>query len=151
MRHLLSCVSFCLLATAAVARPPMPVESEWLVTKFGSILVNGDPKGRAGTTQYQLEFELREPVTETLFVTVDFENPADKDSPLFAEFEVAPGATKIEAKSEKMPAIRNRHKYKVKVWIYADVKRKQLLGTHEQLVLFDAPAELLERFGVTLL
>ena len=46
---------------------------------------------------------------------------------------------------------RNRYKYRVKLWIHADVKRKQLLGTHEQLVLFNMPRELLERFGVSLL
>jgi hypothetical protein len=39
----------------------------------------------------------------------------------------------------------------VKVWIYADVKRKQLLGTHEQLVLFNMPRDLLEQLGVGLL
>ena len=143
--------AFVLLATAVWSRPPDPVESEWLVTEFGTFLINGDPHGRNGTVQYHLVFRLRKPVTETLYVTVDFENPDDKENPLFSEFEVAPGATSFETKSEEIHAIRNRYKYRVKVWIHADVKRKQLLGTHEQLVLFNMPRELLERFGVSLL
>ncbi len=61
------------------------------------------------------------------------------------------GATSFETKSEEIHAIRNRYRYRVKVWIHADLKRKQLLGTHEQLVLFNMPRELLERFGVSLL
>ena len=82
---------------------------------------------------------------------MDFENPDDQENPLFSEFEVAPGATSFEAKSEMIHAIRNRYKYRVKVWIYADVKRRQLLGTHEQLVLFNMPRDLLEQLGVSLL
>jgi hypothetical protein len=57
-------------------------------------------------------------------MTVDFEDPADEETP---------------------------HKYHVKVLIFADVKRKQLLGTHEQLILFNMPRELLEQLGIGLL
>ena len=47
--------------------------------------------------------------------------------------------------------IRIRDKYQVKVWIYADVKRNQLLGTHEQRVLFDMPRALVEQLGIKVL
>ncbi len=151
LRSLTTMMACTLLGAAAFAGPPKPVESEWLVTGEGGFIVMGDPKGRDGAVLYQLEFQLRKPVTETLYVTVDFENPQDRDTPLFAEFEVAPGATSFEAKSELIHAIRNRQEYRVKVWIYADVKRRQLLGTHEQPVLFKMPREFLEQFGVRLL
>ena len=151
-RFLAGALGAWLCASVLVAAsPPMPAESEWLMTRSGTIMVEGDPKGRDGRLRYLLEFGLRKPVTEVLYVTVDFENPLDKETPLFAEFEIAPGATGFEAKSEEFAAIRNRRKYQVKVWLYADVKRKQLLGTHEQQVLFQMPPELLERFGVQLL
>jgi len=140
-----------LLATPAVTGPPKPVESEWLATASGGITVDGDPKGHDGALHYEMEFKLRKTVTKPLFVTVDFENPVDRGAPLFAEIELAPGATSFRVKSVPIHAIRNREKYLVKVWIFADQKRRQLLGTHEQLVLFKMPSELLEQLGVTLL
>ena len=72
----------------------------------------------------------------------------DAGAPLLAEIEVAPGATGFAARSEFIHAIRNRHKYHVKVWIYADAGRTRLLGTHEQQVLFEMPPELFERLGI---
>jgi len=140
-----------LLATPALTAPPKPVESEWLATGSGGITVDGDPRGRDGSLHYEMEFKLRKTVTKPLFVTVDFENPVDKGAPLFVELELAPGATSFVAKSERIHAIRNREEYLVKVWIFADQKHRQLLSTHEQLVLFKAPAELLKQLGVTLL
>lgn len=133
------------------ASPPKPVESEWLVTRTATFFIDGDARGRDGRLQYVVILGLRKPVTEKLYVTVDFENPQDRESPLFAELELAPGATELEARSGFFSSIRNRHKYQVKVWIYADVKRRQLLGTHEQRVLFDMPRGLLEQVGIRLL
>jgi hypothetical protein len=154
MRRFMVCaLGACLWAAGALAAsPPEPAESEWLVTKIGIFVIQkGASRWVDSTLRYQMEFSLRRPVTETLYVTVDFENPVDQGTPLFAEFEVAPGATSVDATSESFSAIRNRHEYLVKVWIYADVKRKQLLGTHEQLVLFQMPRELLDQLGVRLL
>jgi hypothetical protein len=150
-RALVTFVALLLITAVAWPGPPKPVESEWLVTESGTFFIDGDTRGRDGALCFHMEFRVRKPVTETLYVTVDFENPEDKDSPLFSEFEIAPGTTIFEAKSEMIHAIRNRSRYRVKVWIYADVKRKELLGTHEQLVQFDMPRELLERFGIRLL
>jgi hypothetical protein len=151
LRRLTILTACVLLSASAGAKPPMPVESEWLVTVEANFPGLLDPKGLNGTLQYAMKFRLRKPVTETLYVTVDFENPQDKETPLFAEFEVAPGTTEFTAESEPIHAIRARAKYLVKVWIYADVKRKQLLGTHEQPMEFNVPRQLLERYGITVL
>jgi len=151
MERLTILAACLLLPLAGVAKPPMPAESEWLVTESALFSMLLDPKGQSGTVQYALELRLRKPVTETLYVTVDFENPLDKETPLFAEFEVAPGATHVAATSEPISAIHSRRKYLVKVWIYADVKRRQLLGTHEQLVEFNMPRGLLQQYGIRVL
>jgi hypothetical protein len=151
-RRLAAAMLLPLMAAAVFAASPVtPTESEWLVTTLGNFSIKGDPQGRDGRVAYDMEFGLRKPVTQTLYVTVDFENPEDKETPLFAEFELAPGATAFKARSELIPAISNRQKYLVKVWIYADVKRRQLLGTHEQLVLFQMPGDLARQLGITLL
>jgi hypothetical protein len=149
MRQLTTLLMTLSLAWAAAAGPPRPVESEWLGTKNGTFLTEGGPRGRG--IQYHLEFEFRKPVTQRLYVTVDFENPRDRESPMFAELEVPAGATVLEAKSDYFQGIRNGRKYLVKVWIYADLKRTQPLGTHEQQVLFKLPRELLQQLGVELL
>src|SRR5687767_2001390 len=133
MRRAILAVTACsVLATLAAARAPELVESEWLVTTGGGFKVDGDVRHQEGRLRYLLQFRLRKPVTETLHVTVEFENPEDRNLTLFTEYDVLPGTTRFGVVSDMFAAIRLRGQYLVKVWIYADVNRKQLLGTHEQ-------------------
>ncbi len=121
------------------------------MTTGGGFKVDGDVRHHEGRLRYLLQFRLRKPVTETLYVTVDFENPQDRNLTLFTEYEILPGTTRFGVVSEMFAHIRIRDKYQVKVWIYADVNRKQLLGTHEQWVLFDMPRALVEQLGIKIL
>ena len=85
-----SFVALLLLASAALSGPPSPVESEWLVTTGGGFKVDGDVRHHEGRLRYLLQFRLRKPVTETVYVTVDFENPQDRNLTLFTEYEILP-------------------------------------------------------------
>ena len=152
MRRAILAVTACtVLATLAAAKAPRPVESEWLVTTGAGFKVDGDVPHHEGRLRYLLQFRLRKPVTEILYVTVDFENPQDRNLTLFTEYEILPGTTRFGVVSEMFAHIRIGEKYQVKVWIYADVNRKQLLGTHEQSVLFDMPRALVEQLGIKIL
>src|SRR5262245_23022194 len=150
-RAVLAMAACTLLVSHAAAKAPTPVESEWLVTTGGGFKVDGDVLHRDGRLRYLLQFRLRKPVTDTLYLTVDFENPLDRNLSLFTEYELLPGTTRFGVVSDMFAAIRVRDKYQVKLWIYADVERTQLLGTHKQWVLFDMPRALLEELGIEML
>ncbi len=142
-RFILFFVGLCILSAGSQASPPKPVESEYFLTRDAGIYFSGGEGLR-----YALFLELRKPLAAPIYITVDFEDPADRDHPFFVEQEVKPGDFEVKVRSEAFRAIRNRGKYLVKVWIYEDALRRKPLGTHEQLVYFKVPGAAFSAFGI---
>src|SRR5215831_15307781 len=78
IRSLIVLTNCLLICVVQAASPPRPVESDWLATESGQFSIAGDPRGLEGAVRYEMLFRVRKPVTERLFMTVDFENPVDK-------------------------------------------------------------------------
>lgn len=136
-------IALGLLSAGSLAAPPKPVESEYFFTRDAGIYIAGSEGLR-----YSLFLELRKPLAASIYLTVDFEDPTDRDHPLFVEREVKAGESEVQVRSEAFRAIRNGGKYLVKVWIYEDALRKKPLGTHEQLVQFKVPGAVFSTFGI---
>ncbi|HYJ42562.1 MAG TPA: hypothetical protein VEW08_17355 [Steroidobacteraceae bacterium] len=143
IRAILCYVALALLSAGSFASPPKPAESEYFVTREADIFIVGG-KGLC----YTLSIELRKPLAAPIYITVDFEDPADRDHPFFVEREVMPGEHVVQVLSEPFRAIKNGGKYLVKVWIYEDALRRKPLGIHEQMVQFKVPGVVFNTFGI---
>lgn len=142
-RSIVRFIALGLLSACSLAAPPESAESDYFVTRAVDIVFAGGEGLR-----YALSLELRQPLAAPIHITVDFEDPADRDHPFFIEREVKPGESIVQVRSESFHAIRNGGKYLVKVWIYGDALRKKPLGTHEQWVKFKVPGAFFRTFGI---
>jgi hypothetical protein len=142
-RAILCYVALALLSAGSLASPPKPAESEYFVTRAADIFIAGGEGLR-----YALSIELRKPLATPIYITVDFEDPADRDHPFFVEREVTPVEHVVQVRSEPFRAIKNGGKYLVKVWIYEDALRRKPLGIHEQMVQFKVPGAVFSTFGI---
>jgi hypothetical protein len=146
MRQFIWLVPGWLLLGSAVAGPPMPVESQYLVTLSANFVI----VGREGV-KYDMSFGVRQPFDRPVYLTVDFEDPEDPATPLFVEMELPAGQAKVDVLSPAMKAVRNRKEYWVKVSIFEDARRKKPIGTHEQTLELKMPRGLLKALNVRLL
>ena len=136
-------IALALLSAGSLAAPPPRTESGYFVTRAADIAFTGGEGLR-----YTLSLELRRPLTAPIYITVDFEDPTDRDHPFFVEREVKQDESVVQVRSEPFHAIKNGGNYLVKVWIYEDALRRKPLGTHEQLVKFKVPGAFFSTFGI---
>ncbi|MBV6422972.1 MAG: hypothetical protein NAOJABEB_00759 [Steroidobacteraceae bacterium] len=149
MRSFLVAVTALLLATQPVLAdsPPKPAKSKYLKTTGAGFLMSA-----GNGVQYGMNYELRKSLAEPLYIVATFDNPADATVPLRAEVVVQPGARDFQLQSPFITVITHDTKYKVVLELFSDAAHTQLIGTHEQLVLFSVPpayeAMLEEKMGM---
>ena len=140
MRPLMRACLLSLWIATANATPPDPVESQFLVTRLALFKVTASEG-----VSYHAEFEVKQPFDKPVYVTVEFENPADPHAPFLAKPKLMAGEKDLFADSEGFRAIRNPGQFLIKVSLYEDAPRKVLIGTHEQKLEFDIPRKYLKQ------
>ena len=152
-RHVVVLTIFLALAngcTISPSRPPEPNRSEYVISKAAGILFV--PEGGA---VYGTAFALTRLMERPVYVVALFENPENGASPLRAETTIEPGNLEFLIKSPPLTILTNHRLYTVNLSLYSDIPHTQLLGAHQQQVLFSVPPELelrIEReYGVRVL
>ena len=144
-KWVLVCLSF-MAASAALATPPDPVESQYFITRRAIFAITSHDG-----IKYNLELEVKQPFAKPVYAIFEFENPADPAAPFLAKPKLLPGEPFLVGESEGFRAIRNPGVYTVRISFYEDAPRKILIATHEQKIEFDVPKKYLKVYKVRLL
>ena len=125
---------------------PPNTESEYLKTVAVSILLNGNVTPTE--ISYTITLKVRKPLPESAIAVLKFENPDPRAAPVEVVYEPKPDQKEIFVISPSVACIVNGRHYRVVVTLFADRERRIILGTHEQMVAFFAPAMILKTLGV---
>jgi hypothetical protein len=123
--------------TISPSRPPEPNRSEYVISKAAGILFV--PEGGA---VYGTAFALTRLMERPVYVVALFENPENGASPLRAETTIEPGNLEFLIKSPPLTILTNHRLYTVNLSLYSDSPHTQLLGVHQQQVLFSIPPDM---------
>ncbi len=126
---------------------PIAEKSKYLATEQGGFLANADGAG----VSYEVVFSVRNPVAQPLYVTLVFENPAERSSPWRLDRVIDPEAKTLSASSPPIRRLRNAKNYRVEVLIYADAQRGHLIDRLEQKIVFRIPPDSARSMGVELI
>jgi hypothetical protein len=138
-RHMVLLVALLIVANGCsvnAPRTPNPNRSEYLVSKAAGFLFvpgNGIVYGTA--------FALTRVMDSPVYAVALFENPEKGALPLRAEVTIEPGSLEFQVKSPRLTMLTNNKLYTVKLSLYWDVAHMQLLGVHQQQVLFSVPRD----------
>jgi hypothetical protein len=132
------------------SRPPSPNRSEYILSKAaGFLFVPG------GGVVYGTAFALTRLIEKPVYAVALFENPESGAPPLRVAVTIEPGNSEFQVKSPRLNVLTNNRLYTVNLSIYLDDAHTQLLGVHQQQVLFSVPPDLelrIEReYGVRIL
>lgn len=144
MRILLPATILTLLsATLAVAGPPRPAKSEYLVTTGGGFMVE------EGQAYYAMNFEFIKEPPSGYHLKFLFENPHKKQPPLTGTRRFEVKGERILVQSELLECIRNDSRYLVTVEIYTDESETDLVNRHKQKIEFSLPQTVMASAGLT--
>jgi hypothetical protein len=131
-------------------RSPSPNRSEYVVSKAAGFLFAPG----AGVV-YGTAFALTQHMDRPVYAVALFENPEKGALPLRVEVTIEPGNLEFQVKSPRLTILTNNRLYMVNLSLYWDDAHTQLLGVHQQQVLFSVPPDLelrIEReYGVKVL
>jgi hypothetical protein len=125
---------------------PPNAESEYLKTVAVSISLNGNVTPIE--ISYAITLKVRKPLPESAIAVLKFENPDPRAAPVEVVYEPKPDQKEIFVISPSVACIVNGRHYRVVVTLFADRERRDILGTHEQMVAFFAPAVMLKTLRV---
>jgi hypothetical protein len=94
---------------------------------------------------YTMGYMLRSFPLPDLYVTSEFENPADPNQPLKAELKVDAGLNEFRLDSPPFNAGRLERTYRVNLTIFGDPERTRRWSEHSQKVLLSFPPQLIYR------
>ncbi|MDD4909530.1 MAG: hypothetical protein PHR44_02455 [Candidatus Omnitrophica bacterium] len=120
----------CATLEEANLMTPQPVTSEYFVTEGAGFLLT---EGEAGYS-YVLLLAARKPFEDGAFLEVYCENPKNRRDPLIVTKDLTPEDKKVTIESAKAQGFLPYHNYEAVVYIYKDSSKRELLGSHRQLV-----------------
>ena len=133
-------IFFLALANGCAMHPPRepePNRSEYVISKTaGFLFVPG------GGVVYGTVFALTRSMEGPVYVVALFENPEKGAPRLRADATIVPGDLEFLIKSPPLTMLTNHRLYTVNLSLYSDNSHTQLLGVHQQQVLFSIPADL---------
>jgi len=138
-------ISAFLMADLALALPK-PAKSEYFETTSAGFGVEKD-KGLF----YGMTYQLIQPLSDAMFGTVIFQNPADKKSPFVVEIVINPGDETVSVQSPVFNGIKNKKNYKVEFELYESEAREKRVNRHVDKVNFSLPSPLAIQMGIELL
>jgi len=129
-------------------QPKMPpnAESEYLKTVAVGISLNGNVEPTE--IKYAITLKARKPLPESAIAVLKFENPDPRAAAVEALYEPKPDQKEMFVLSPSVACIVNQRYYRVVVTLFADHKRRDILGTHEQMVAFFMDPMLLRTLSV---
>lgn len=125
---------------------PPNAESEYLKTVAVGILLNGNVTPTK--ISYAITLKVRKPLPESAIAVLEFENPDPRAAPVEVVYEPKPDQKEIFVISPSVACIVNGRHYRVVVTLFADRERRDILGTHEQMVAFFDSTMTLKTLGV---
>lgn len=145
MKHRLVLVTLGLLTMslmASGAKMPDPAVSKYVTTKGAGFNIS------EGRLFYTVNYKLNQTFTEKIFITIEFENPSDRNNPLIVNMEIAAGEKSISLKSPEVTAIKNNTTYKIVLKLYNDAAHTDLFATHTDEDRLELPPELFTQLGI---
>jgi hypothetical protein len=113
---------------------PPNAESEYLKTVSVGIFLNGHVTPTE--ISYAIRLKVRKPVPQSAILVLKFENPDPQAAPLEVVYVPKSDQKEIFVVSPSVACIVNGRLYRVVVTLFADHERRDILGTHEQMVAF---------------
>jgi hypothetical protein len=139
-RHMVLLIALAIVAngcSVSAPRLPNPNRSEYVVSKAAGFLF-----APGGGVVYGTIFALTRLVDRPVYAVALFENPENGAPPLRAEVTIEPGNLEFQVKSPRLTILTNNRLYTVNLSLYSDDAHTQLLGVHQQQVLFRVPPDL---------
>jgi hypothetical protein len=140
MRRALALLSSVLVSTLCLAdRQPTPNRTEYLLSVGAGFQLSEEN----GVT-YGMSYKVIKPLPAQVFCVAMFANPEDPDIPLTKELAVPADAKEIQVQSPAIHSIQNDRRYLVRLTLYLDAEHTKMLTQHDQAVLFQIPADMLQ-------
>lgn len=133
----------CGSASAQTQIIPPNTESEYLRTVFAGTLI--DSRSTPTRFIYTLSFVALKPLPEGSVLVFLYENPADPGGAMIegSQSNISSDG-KITVMSPGMECVDSNRYYRASVKLYANRERREVLSTHQQMVAFFTPLEMLE-------
>jgi hypothetical protein len=125
---------------------PPNAESEYLQTLSTGFSIDGNTTPTE--IRYNIRLRTRKSLPEGAIAVLIFENPDPRAAPMEVVYETKPDGKEMFVRSPTVACIVSGRQYRVVVTLFADRERRDMLGTHEQMVAFFAPAEILNTVRV---
>lgn len=139
-RHVVLLIALLVVAngcSVGASRLPKPNRSEYIVSKAAGFLF--EP---GGGVVYGTAFALTRLSDRPVYAVALFENPENGALPLRTEVTIQAGILEFQVKSPRLAVLTNNRLYTVNVSLYSDDAHTQVLGVHQQQVLFSVPPDL---------
>ena len=118
------------VSTQKMAIKPMLATSEYFQTTAAGLIFSEKERG----AEYVLLLKQVKPLSNTAHFEIFFENPRAKDMPISEARIIGPSSSLLSLSSPMISGFRRNHNYSATVKIYSDSSKKELLGTHVQLI-----------------
>lgn len=134
-----------LLVLASCSTMPDPAVSKYVTTEGA-----GFPcEFGGGYIKYGIAYTLNQAFVDPVYLTVEFENPSNPNSPLVSQFTVPAGSRDtIYINSPKMDSIQNNRNYKVVLKLFNNPERTGLFATHKDEVRLQLPKQMFNQIGI---
>jgi hypothetical protein len=136
-----------ILSTSVFAGPTGPTKTEYLKTTSAGFSIDRS----AGGLYYAMSFQIRKNLKAPLYVSVQYQNPNNSDSPFIRNAKFTPKQKVFRTESPAFKEIKNNHSYLVSIKLYDDKERKNLISKHSQKVYFSVPEKLVSKLGIELI
>lgn len=127
VRSLFVSIVLVLFLSACALTPPSPNRSEYFVSTEGGFLFDKENK----EAKYGLIIEPQKPIAGESFLEVQYENPAGGE-PLISTYITNWGEKKFVLESPPVTGLEPQTNYTIKVFLYTDSSKANLLGIHKQ-------------------
>ncbi len=146
MRKIFVGIATMLLSTVAVSfDKPNPEASEYLKTTGGG----AEPSSTSpGLVILGLRLDWTKSPSSDVLVVAEFENPENQHAPYVIEQHVNPSEGKFLLVSPVYACIVNYHTYQVTIRVFADSKKQQQFGLHEQKIAVAFPEKRLKELNL---
>ncbi|RAM01096.1 hypothetical protein DO021_15525 [Desulfobacter hydrogenophilus] len=125
---------------------PPNAESEYLKTVNVGILLEGSVTPTE--ISYSITLKVQKPLPKSAIAVLKFENPDPRADPVEVVYEPKPDQKEIFVISPSVACIVNGRYYRVVVTLFGDRERRDILGTHEQMVAFFVSSKILRMLSV---
>ena len=111
---------------------PQPAKSEYFETSSGGFGIS--TRTTPPEFRYTLGLKVLQPFSKTVYLTVYFENPTNKNNPIIVHEELAAKKNDFYIESPSIQGLKRAQGYVIDVFVFSDPNRTQLITKHRQVV-----------------